>query len=77
MTRKDCLDALQSALVTESASAIAIGNMVSTFGWSGLPEQQRSRVMSRLEDLAEASQRRAQRLKEFIARVQGSSQDVF
>jgi len=77
MSRKELLEALQSAMITESASALAIRNMGSTFTWSGVSEQQRTLVTSQLEKLADNTQRRTQRLKELIAQVQGSSQDVF
>jgi len=77
MTRKELLDTLQSAMVTESAAAVAIRNMVSTFTWSGLPEDRRRRVMTHLEALSAGAQGRAQGLKEMIAQVQGSSRDVF
>ncbi len=77
MTRKELLDALQSAMVTENASAIAIRNMVSTFTWSGLPGDRSRQVMSQLEGLSGGPERRAHRLKALIAQVQGSSQDVF
>ncbi|HSW45176.1 MAG TPA: hypothetical protein VLM89_06355 [Phycisphaerae bacterium] len=77
MTRKELLDALQSAMMTESASALAIRNMVSTFTWSGLPPRQRERVTGQLDDLAVGPEARAQRIKQLIAQVQGSTQDVF
>lgn len=77
MSRKELLEALQSAVITESASALAIRNMASTFTWSGLSEQQRTQLTSQLEELSGSSQRRTLRLKELVAQVQGSSQDVF
>jgi predicted Fe-S protein YdhL (DUF1289 family) len=77
VSRKEFLETLQSAMITESASALAIRNMASTFTWSGLSEEQRTQVTSQLEKLADSSQRRTQRLKELIAQVQGSNQDVF
>ena len=77
MTRKELLDNLQTARVSESASVVAIQNMVSTFTWSGLAEGHRRQVMSHLGNLSAGPNHRAQRLKALIARIQGSSQDVF
>jgi hypothetical protein len=77
MTRKELLDNLQTAMVSEGASAVAIGNMVSTFTWSGLSDERRRQVMRQLEELSVGPERRAQRLKGLIAQIQGSSQDVF
>ena len=77
MTRKELLDNLQTAMVSESASVVAIQNMVSTFTWSGLADGHRRQVMSHLENLSAGPNHRAQRLRALIAQIQGSSQDVF
>lgn len=77
MTRKELVDTLHTAMVSESASGVAYRNMVSTFTWSGLPEDKRREVMSQLEELSNGPERRAHRLKAIIAQAQGSSQDVF
>lgn len=77
MTRKELLSTLQSAMVTESAAAVAIRNMVSTFTWSGLPEDRRRQTMTHLENLSAGARGRARSLKELITQLQGSSRDVF
>jgi hypothetical protein len=77
MTRKEVLDGLQAAMVTEGASAVTVRNMASTFTWSGLADDRRRRVIGQLEELAAGAEGRAQRLKALIAQLQGSSQDVF
>ncbi len=69
MTRDELHHALQDAMVTERASSIAIQNMVGTFTWSGLTDEQREQVIKRLESLSAGPQRRAQRLKSMIARL--------
>lgn len=69
MSRNELLDTLRSAMATESASAIAIQNMVGTFTWSGLPDTVRQKVVDDLARLSAGSESRAQRLKDLIAKA--------
>jgi hypothetical protein len=69
MSREELLDVLQSAMTTESATAIAIQNMIGTFTWSGLSDELRQKVVDDLGRLSACSQSRARRLKDLIAKV--------
>jgi len=77
MNKKDLLDTLRSAMATENASVLCIRNITGTFGWSGLPEHERRKVVDSLITLAAAPQQRAERIQQMIEQVQGSEKDVF
>jgi len=77
MNKDELLEALRSAATTERSAALCIGNVISTFAWSGLTEPQRETVVDALHNLAAGPQLRADRLGRLIDQVERSHQDVF
>jgi len=77
MNKKDLLEHLRTAMTTESASVLCIRNIVGTFAWSGLPERRRQEIADTLDTLAQAPQRRVERIQRMMSKVQGSDKDVF
>ena len=77
MSKDELLEALRKAAATERTAALCIGNVVSTFAWSGLTESQRETVVDSLHNLVTGPQQRADRLERLIDQVERSRQDVF
>ncbi len=76
MSKQDLIHALNDAIASENASALCARNIVSTFAWSGLPENERRRATEALNAIAAAPERRARRIREILDRLTWSESDV-
>lgn len=76
MSKQELIDSLTRAMRTEAALAIEIGNVASTFPWSGLPDPARGTAMESLAQLEKGPARRARRLKVLLDHLQEGGASV-